>query len=98
MYPQVLILLIAIFVKEEIKTRLLKLSIIMSILGGVVSIYHIYVENTNIGSVCKVGIPCNYKYINILGFISIPVMCLLGFILIIIGLLIAIMDKNVKGV
>lgn len=98
MYPQVLILLIAIFVKEEIKTRLLKLSIIMSILGGVVSIYHIYVENANIGSVCKVGVACNYKYINILGFISIPVMCLLGFILIIIGLVIAIRDKNVKGV
>lgn len=98
MYPQVLILLLALFVKEGLQKSLLKISLVLSMIGSIVSIYHIVVQNTSVESVCNIGVSCDYKYINLLGFITIPVMCLIAFVLIIIGVSIVLKDKKVKGV
>ena len=62
----------------------------LSVLGGAVSLFH-YLEQKVPGfstpSVCRLGVPCTQEYINWLGFITIPFLALIAFILITIVLI-----------
>lgn len=82
MYPLVILYLVIIFKNNtKLSVTLTKLGILMSSLGSIVSIYHIYIQLTNTESICNIGIPCNIDYLNLFGFITIPMLCLTAFIL-----------------
>lgn len=86
MYPQVILLGIAAYRNDR---SILSYAIPLSVIGGCISTYH-YAEQKlpALAKVlpCRVGIPCNTSQINLLGFITIPLMALTAFILIIVFL------------
>ena len=75
MYPVALFLIIGLFNKSVIKVGYL------SAVGVGIGIYHIYLQNGGGGGgSCAIDVPCNWKYVDIFGFISIPVMASTGFL------------------
>ena len=82
MYPLAIILLIGLF-----NSKFMKLGY-FSVIGFLIGLYHIYLQNGGgSGGSCAVDVPCNLKYVNIFGFISIPVMAASGFLTIFLALL-----------
>ena len=82
MYPVALFLIIGLFNKSVIKAGYI------SLVGAVIGIYHIYLQNGGGGGgSCAIDVPCNLKYVDIFGFISIPVMATTGFLTIFLSLL-----------
>ena len=60
----------------------------LSAVGVGIGIYHIYLQNGGGGGgSCAIDVPCNLKYVDIFGFISIPVMASTGFLTIFLALL-----------
>lgn len=79
MYPLVLILGVTTYRQDG---RAFAYSLPLSLLGTLVALYHVLDQNIpGFGSafVCQGGVPCSAKYINWLGFISIPVLSLTAF-------------------
>lgn len=87
MYPLVFILGIATF-QNDLKA--FRYVLPLSLLGGSISVLH-YLEQKIPGfggfKPCVNGVPCNAEYINWLGFITIPFLALVAFILITIFML-----------
>ena len=56
----------------------------LATVGGLISVYHILDQNTDwiSSGACSVDIPCSSKYVDLFGFVSIPVMALGIFIFI----------------
>jgi disulfide bond formation protein DsbB len=83
MYPQVLLLGMACYRNDR---RIIPYVLPLSIIGGFISLYH-YAEQKIPGLAkllpCTVGVPCDQDYINWLGFITIPLLALIAFILIV---------------
>ncbi len=89
MYPLVILLGIASFRNDK---RIIPYVLPMSLLGLAIATYHVLEQNIpgfGAPALCSAGIPCNVKYINWLGFISIPVLSLSAFSLVSIFLLVA---------
>lgn len=79
MYPLVLILGVTTYRQDH---RAFAYSLPLSVLGMFFALYHVLDQNVpGFGSavVCQSGVPCATKYINWLGFISIPVLSLTAF-------------------
>ncbi len=75
MYPIALVLLASFFKKNLFKFGY------VSLLGFCLSVYHIYLQNGGgDGDTCSIDVPCSLRYVDIFGFISIPVMAGSGFI------------------
>jgi disulfide bond formation protein DsbB len=76
MYPLAALLLIAAIRKEHGTGALYALP--FPVLGGIVSIYHIYIEHNPEAETasCKVSAPCSLKWIDELGYVTIPVLAL----------------------
>ncbi|MEF2965021.1 disulfide oxidoreductase [Paenibacillus sp. M1] len=89
MYPQVIILGIAAYRNDRSAAIY---AIPLSAIGGSISVYH-YAEQKIPALAkllpCKVGIPCNFDYLNWWGFITIPLMALVAFVLIIVLMAVA---------
>ncbi|KEP28132.1 MULTISPECIES: disulfide oxidoreductase [Bacillus] len=87
MYPLVLLLGIATF-RGDVKVKYYVLP--LAAIGACFSIYH-YMEQKIPGFAsirpCLSGIPCSFDYLNWFGFITIPLLALIAFILIIISML-----------
>ena len=82
MYPIAIALIISLFKKPFFKVGYI------SIIGVAVSAYHIFLQNGGGGGgTCAVDVPCDMKYVDIFGFISIPVMAGTGFLTIFVALL-----------
>jgi disulfide bond formation protein DsbB len=79
MYPLVLLLGVATYRQDE---RSFAYTLPLSIAGIVVATYHVLDQNIpgfgGLGA-CSGPVPCNVKYINWLGFVSIPVLALTAF-------------------
>ncbi|MBB6450161.1 disulfide bond formation protein DsbB [Geomicrobium halophilum] len=82
MYPLVLILGIATF-RSDFSIRIYALP--FSIIGALIAALH-YAEQKIPGfggaTACASGVPCSAEYINFLGFITIPFLALVAFVLI----------------
>jgi disulfide bond formation protein DsbB len=81
MYPLTLILLVGILKHDE---GVFDYVLPLSVLGIGVSIYHYLIQLGVIGHspACSVGIPCGLRYVNYLGFVTIPLMALTAFTII----------------
>jgi disulfide bond formation protein DsbB len=79
MYPLAVILLIAAIRRDRRGGALYGLG--GAIFGSIVAIYHIYIEYHPEAetAACKVGAPCTIKWIDKLGYITIPVLALTAF-------------------
>lgn len=87
MYPQAILLGIACYRGDR---RIISYLLPVNIIGLLISLYHnVEIWFPKLGEVvpCRSGIPCNFDYLNWLGFITIPLMALTAFILITILLL-----------
>ncbi len=88
MYPQVILLGIASYKDDR---NIISYVLPLSILGGCISIYH-YLEQMvpSFAKVapCSVGVPCNVDYLDWFGFITIPLLALIAFVMIIALLLV----------
>jgi disulfide bond formation protein DsbB len=82
MYPQVILLGIAAYRNDR---SIIPYVLPLSIIGGCISIYH-YSEQMIPALAraipCQVGVPCSTKQFAWFGFITIPLMALIAFILI----------------
>ena len=81
MYPLTVIILVGIFSQDEFLPNYV---LPFSILGMGVSFYHYLIELGVIAHspACTVGIPCNVRWVNYFGFITIPLMAFTAFTMI----------------
>jgi disulfide bond formation protein DsbB len=81
MYPLVIITLVGIVERDEFLPNYV---LPFSLIGIVVSSYHYLIEWGVVSNPtgCQVTIPCNFRWVNYFGFISIPLMALTAFVLI----------------
>ncbi len=79
MYPITLIVLVGILKNEK---HLPAYILPFSIIGIGVSTYHYLIQLGLYGQPagCVVGIPCNVRYVNYFGFVTIPLLALIAFI------------------
>ncbi len=81
MYPLVFIITVGLILRDEYLPRYV---LPLSTLGITVSSYH-YLTQWGFfaeSAACRVGVPCSGRYVNYLGFITIPFMALVAFVLI----------------
>lgn len=82
MYPLVILLGVASAKKDY---RMSQYGLILSVIGGLISLYHYLIQKVpflhEMGDACGI-VPCNTDYINWFGFITIPFLALIAFILI----------------
>lgn len=78
-YPIFIISLIALIKKEYF---VFKYIFVLALFGLLFALYHVLYEYGIVPSskICGVGVDCSIKYINYLGFITIPFLSLLSFI------------------
>ena len=81
MYPLALIILVGIFTRDELLPNYV---LPLSIIGIGFSSYHYLIQQGIFAhpTTCAAGIPCNLRYVNYAGFITIPLMALTAFVLI----------------
>jgi disulfide bond formation protein DsbB len=84
MYPLAAILLIAALRRDTRGGAIYGLP--LAVFGAIVAIYHIYIENHPEAETasCKIGAPCATKWIDKLGYITIPTLALTAFVAIIV--------------
>jgi disulfide bond formation protein DsbB len=82
MYPLVIVLGLAAFRRS---TVVVPYVLPLSVLGAGVSLFH-YLEQKVPGfgapAMCRSGVPCSLEYINVLGFVTIPFLALVAFVLV----------------
>lgn len=88
MYPLILIALVGILTHDE---RLPYYVLPLSVIGLGFSTYHYLIqlgviEHTGI---CAVGVPCNARYVNYFGFVTIPLMAGTAFAIISVSMVLA---------
>lgn len=82
MYPLVIVLAVGILTKDK---KLPAYALPFSIIGAGIAFIHILVERGIISEAslpCRVGVSCSTKYVNYLGFITIPLMSFVAFVVI----------------
>ena len=81
MYPVTLIILIGLITRDELLPNYV---LPFAVLGLALALYHYLIQLGILGHspVCQAGIPCELRWVNYLGFISIPFMSLTAFTLI----------------
>ena len=87
MYPIPLLLGMALYRKE---TVIVPYILPLSVIGGTISLIHYLkqkVPQFDELVPCQVGVPCSVEYINWFGFITIPFLALIAFILITVSLI-----------
>ena len=82
MYPLTLLLAVGLLRRDK---NLPLLVLPLSVLGMGVSTYHVLLEKTNwfsSAATCQAGVPCTVLWINWFGFITIPFLALIAFLVI----------------
>lgn len=94
MYPFVITLGIASFRGDK---KILPYALPISLFGTIIAGYHVLEQNIpgfGVPALCKVGVPCSSKYFNYWGFVSIPVLSLIAYLLISILLILVATSKK----
>jgi len=79
MYPQVILLGLAWWKKKD---TVIDYSLILILIGSLFSLYHNYIYYTaQTTGFCSIVSPCTQKYILGFGFITIPLMAIIAFVL-----------------
>ncbi len=94
MYPLVLILGVAAFRGDR---RVGIYALPLSLLGIVVSSYHLleqWIPGFGAAGLCRSGVPCSGRYIEWLGFITIPALAWTAFVLISVALVVALRARR----
>jgi hypothetical protein len=78
MYPQVLLLGIALLKKDK---EIFAYTVPLSIIGGLISAYNYYLQLVPSAAICSANAPCSVSQFLIFGYINITVMALTGFVL-----------------
>ncbi|WP_255299582.1 disulfide oxidoreductase [Bacillus wiedmannii] len=83
MYPLVLILGIGMYRKDS---NVSTYAFPFACIGLIIAVYQIAIQTfpTNEMKICSVGVSCTEDYLNLFGFISIPMLSFVGFLAIII--------------
>jgi disulfide bond formation protein DsbB len=78
MYPLTLILLLAVLARDR---RGAYYALGLPLAGAAISAYHIWIEHHPESEVpgCGIGVPCSTKWIEELGYVTIPVLALTAF-------------------
>lgn len=87
MFPLVIILLIGIVSSDK---KVYKYVLPIAAIGGVIAFYHLLLQNNMIAeplTPCTLSGLCKEKYINYLGFVTIPFLSLASFLIIFISTL-----------
>lgn len=95
MYPMVIILGIAVVKKDE---RISFYTMILSVIGALISLYHYSIQKIPFmadNAVSCGRIPCTGQYINWFGFVTIPFLALVAFLIIFVCSLL--IWKQVRG-
>jgi disulfide bond formation protein DsbB len=82
MYPLVFILGMAVYQRDS---RVYRYVLPLSFIGMLISLYHYSIQKVPFMrevQICRSGVPCSEQYINWMGFITIPLMALIAFIII----------------
>jgi disulfide bond formation protein DsbB len=82
MYPLVFILGIAVYQRDF---RVYRYVLPLAFIGMLISLYHYSIQKVPFMrevQICRSGVPCSEQYINWMGFITIPFMALIAFIII----------------
>jgi disulfide bond formation protein DsbB len=82
MYPLAIILGIAFYRNDK---DIYRYTLPLSIIGMMISGYHILLQKVPYlqqFEMCKTGVPCSKDYLNLLGFITIPMMAFTAFTII----------------
>jgi disulfide bond formation protein DsbB len=82
MYPLAIILGIAFYRNDK---DIYRYTLPLSIIGMLISGYHILLQKVPYlqqFEMCKTGVPCSKDYLNLLGFITIPMMAFTAFTII----------------
>ena len=81
MYPLVAVLLVGLISRDDLLPRYV---LPLSLIGIVIASYHYLLQIGVISSsnVCTTGVPCSGRFVNWLGFITIPLQSLTAFTLI----------------
>ena len=79
MYPLVAVLLVAA-IRRDVRGGVFY-ALPFPIVGAAVSAYHIYIEQNPEaeGVGCKVGVPCSFKWVEELGYVTLPVLAITAF-------------------
>lgn len=78
MYPLVVVLGIATFTNDTGVRRYVGP---VALIGAAISTYHVAVQNiASVGGSCSIDASCTAVWVDVLGWISIPVMALCGFV------------------
>jgi disulfide bond formation protein DsbB len=95
MYPLLVILTVGIARKDK---DVVYYVLPLSITGIVVALYQVLLERGIVPevNVCSVGVPCNTIYINLFGFITIPFLSLIAFLIITLGMVVYNENSKVK--
>jgi disulfide bond formation protein DsbB len=88
MYPLVLLTLVGILTRDG---NLPSYVLPLSVAGMGLSTYHYLIQLGVVphSPVCAVGVPCGLRYVNYLGFVTIPLMALTAFVIITISMALA---------
>lgn len=92
-YQRILMYPITIFLGVSIITRDFKIKkyiMALSIPGFLLALYHVILQKSSFlqsFEPCEIGVPCSTSYVNLLGFITIPLLSLTAFFIITISIL-----------
>lgn len=94
MYPLAIILGIAFYRNDK---DIYLYTLPLSIIGMIISGYHVLLQKVPYlqqFEMCKTGVPCSKDYLNLLGFITIPLMAFTAFTIITVCLVILLMSRK----
>lgn len=91
MYPLVAILAVGALARGAVARWTRIVGLVMAVVGGSISVWHILIERGVIeeSAACDLDNPCSVKWIEELGYLTIPTMALSGFALIAVLLVVA---------
>ncbi|MFC1465107.1 MAG: disulfide oxidoreductase [Candidatus Brachytrichaceae bacterium NZ_4S206] len=97
MYPLAVILAAGLVLRDR---NLPKYALCLAIPGALASVYHILLQKVPVFArfeSCVIGVPCSADYLNLFGFITIPMLALAAFVIVIVACVIALGVREPAG-